>query len=504
MTEMAEELQEARKEFDLFGAYMKRPAALQQPLAEVPSQGSTTTGSGTPTQDHALNPDMEVDREKKHAAPSTGHQETPPKWAKGEAKGDKADHNIKEAFTGKGRAAETAPAPTLATNPQTAPKAAPSGATTANWAKQGTRNNPHQQGWRRQGGYQQWPARRRDREGGQDERSETREARELKELKEAVKAMGRLSLRMEDALGVIHLDMEYILFLQTEATGNEFAITQQLYDTAVEWNRMKQEQPTSLTNPMRKILLHNLFSALLMKLEALEEDQDLMAKARAKGLIEGSTYVYLQWDHSTRQHIKAAAQPLEYEEAVLSVKMTSESLGADIIPFSLVAQNRTQEVMDQGTLWPLTVTTPLIAMQPPDSQDTPTLNVPISLQKLIIQWRNQASRHAMLSEPNWLPVQVSRFDAQGRKVYAPVQVSAAVYIPSFVGDTLQTTPTRYQLAATIFHLGDSLLHGHYRTALYETGRIVSITDDNVRAQPASVADVNMVQQNSYIFILRKC
>ena len=203
------------------------------------------------------------------------------------------------------------------------------------------------------------------------------------------------------------------------------------------------------------------------------------------------------WQEPDRQH--DVGEFLQFIAPRIAVGHASDRWHARQTVASGAAQ-----VMDQGTLWPLTVTTPLIAMQPPDSQDTPTLNVPISLQKLIIQWRNQASRHAMLSEPNWLPVQVSRFDAQGRKVYAPVQVSAAVYIPSFVGDTLQTTPTRYQLAATIFHLGDSLLHGHYRTALYETGRIVSITDDNVRAQPASVADVNMVQQNSYIFILRKC
>ena len=370
MAEIAEELQEARKEFDLFGAYMKRPEALQTP-SEVPSQGSATTGTGTPTQDLTPHPDMEVDREKKHSAPPTGTQETPPKWAKGEAKGDKTDNRADEAFTGKGRAAEPTPAPILATNPQTAPQSASSGANTATRTSQGARQHPPQQpSWRRQGGYQQWPVRRRDRDGDQDERSDTRTSKDLKELREAVKAMGRLSLRMEDALGVIHLDMEYMIFLQTEATGNEFAITQQLYDTAVEWNRMKQEQPESLTNPMRNILLHNLFSALLMKLEALEEDQNLMAKARAKGLIEGSTYVYLQWDHSARKHIKAAAQPLEHQEAVLSVKMlkylsmypnvvgrfhalrkmTSESMGSDIIPFSLVAQNRTQEAHQMFTL----------------------------------------------------------------------------------------------------------------------------------------------------------
>ena len=83
-----------------------------------------------------------------------------------------------------------------------------------------------------------------------------------------------------------------------------------------------------------------------------------------------TTYVYLQWDHATRCHIKAQAQPVEHQDAVLMVKtlkylatfpnvvgrfhalrkMTSTSMGGDIIPFSLVAQNRTQESHQMFTI----------------------------------------------------------------------------------------------------------------------------------------------------------
>ncbi|OLP82599.1 hypothetical protein AK812_SmicGene36740 [Symbiodinium microadriaticum] len=131
-------------------------------------------------------------------------------------------------------------------------------------------------------------------------------------------------------------------------------------------------------------------------------------------------------------------------------------------------------VLDQGTLWPLTVNTPL------------------------------AARHALLAEPMWLPLQVSRFDARGRKTFDSVQISSAVYLPRFVDNTLHTTSTRYHITAVIFHLGDSPQRGHYRTAFYKDGRIVGMTDDNVQPIPASDADVELVQRNCYIFILRKC
>ena len=167
------------------------------------------------------------------------------------------------------------------------------------------------------------------------------------------------------------------------------------------------------------------------------------------------------------------------------------------------AANATQ-VIDQGTLWPLTLTAPLAAPSHTISPTQPDVDQPISLQRLVIMWRNQASRHAMLSEPAWLPLQVCRFTPQGQKCHRPVQISEAVYLPSFVGGTLQTTSTRYQLTAIIFHLGPSLLAGHYRAALCARGSIVSITDDGISSQTASEAETQLVYRNSYIFILRRC
>ncbi|CAE7428527.1 ogdh, partial [Symbiodinium necroappetens] len=309
MADFSDALQEARAEFDAFGAYMQTPSAL------VRKDEADTAPTPTPSlgSTEAMETDREVKRnadlnEDKTAAP-------PPKWAKGEAKGEKGE-KTEDAPTGKGRAMEAPqkspppatntpgqgsadPGPQQRTN-RGQPQQTPQGGSAARTGQQ------HQQmaGWRRSGGYRQWPNNRQDRDNSS---WDDRQAKEIKELK-------------EDAVGVIHLDCEFILFLQTEAAGNEWAITQQLYETAVQWHRQKESNPESLTNPMRNILLYNLYNALLMKLEALEVDKELMDRAKARGLIEGTTYVYLQWDAATRQHVKAMIQPVEHSDMIQMVK----------------------------------------------------------------------------------------------------------------------------------------------------------------------------------------
>ena len=371
MADLTAEIMEARAEFDMFGAYMQTPQALQQQRQKeagtsAPSTelGTTPTPTPAPSQDGSEHMEVDKDREKRAADQAAKDAPPPSKWAKGDAKGD---NRLEEAQTGKGRAMDGPPQQSQAARGSgqgVGPGAGPGSLSQDNRGMDKTENQAPKQTsqqlahWKKAGNYRQWPSN----QGGGNQRWESKEARELRELKEAVKALGRMSLRMEDALGVIHLDSEYILFLQTEAAGNEWAITRQLYDTAVEWNRQKEQDPSALTNPMRNILLYNLYNALLMKIEALEVDKNLMEAAKTRGLVEGTTYVFLQWDQATRRHVKATAQPIEHEEAVQMVKhlrylamfpnvvgrfhalrRMEDNLNGDIIPFSLVAQNRTAE-----------------------------------------------------------------------------------------------------------------------------------------------------------------
>ncbi|CAE7806194.1 unnamed protein product, partial [Symbiodinium necroappetens] len=288
MADLSEAMQEARAEFDMFGAYMQTPSALLK-KEEGNTAPPTTAGQVA-------------------AAP-------PAKWAKGEAKGEKND----EAQTGKGRATEAAPRP-----PQQATPAPVPGSTSPNQTgNPGQQRGPQQRqqlaSWKRPDGYRQWP-----------NRYNTARAN----------GKARLTLRIEDAVGVIQLDSEFIFFLQTEAAGNRWAInrsavTQQLYATAVQWHKQKEENPESLTIPMRNILLYNLYNALLMKLEALEVDQELMDTAKARGLIEDDVSVFAMGsgDSAPRAGLDAAGGARRYGPD------GKDNLNGDIIPFSLVAQN---------------------------------------------------------------------------------------------------------------------------------------------------------------------
>ncbi|CAE7405549.1 unnamed protein product [Symbiodinium necroappetens] len=314
------------------------------------------------------------------------------------------------------------------------------------------------------------------------------------ELKEIVSAIGRL-LRLEDTQAVMNLDNEFVVFLQTSVTGNPWSITTALYDVACEWHAKKEQSPTSLSQPMRNVLLFCMLKSLQDKLEEMETNSTLVEQARTRGLVEGTSYLFLQWDGEAKKHIKATQEPLEHKEAIETVRQLvlltaypnvvgrfhatrrlTGSMESEIVPFTLVLQNRSAEshrfhalfsrlarqhdaaeflqqqlsaaahpdtlayswqarvqtddhcvqVVDQGNLWPMLVQVPLTL---PGAQD----QQPRSIQSLIVCWRNQAMRHALTATPPVICLQLCRFDSQGYKIRSPVSLSAAVYIPVFVG-----------------------------------------------------------------------
>ena len=156
-------------------------------------------------------------------------------------------------------------------------------------------------------------------------------------------------------------------------------------------------------------------------------------------------------------------------------------------------------VLDSGNFWPLILLSPLPDSTIPAQEYT-------TLQRLIILWRNQASRHAAQTAsalPMLFPVQVNRFDSQGQKVHTMIKPSAAVYVPHFTANGIHTASCRYQLRAIVFHIGATKLQGHYRVALLQDGRLQHVTDDNICAEMCSTSVEELVNRNSYIFLLSK-
>jgi len=156
--------------------------------------------------------------------------------------------------------------------------------------------------------------------------------------------------------------------------------------------------------------------------------------------------------------------------------------------------SRDAQVVDHGEMFPL-------ILQQVGPQPHSVASRDISLQALIVAWRNQEARHAALTLPAVLPVQICRFDNRGHKIKFPVRFSAAVYMPFFPDSTACTASQRYRVAAVIYHIGDSRLHGHYRSALFWKGEVTHVTDDNTVPSQVSERDRNMIRDNAYIAVL---
>ena len=78
-----------------------------------------------------------------------------------------------------------------------------------------------------------------------------------------------------------------------------------------------------------------------------------------------------------------------------------------------------------------------------------------------------------------------------------------MYVPAFTGEGLHTTSSRYIIDAVVFHLGESVHRGHYRTVLASEGAIRHITEDGIPAYEPTETEVRTAQQNSYLFFLRR-
>ena len=177
-----------------------------------------------------------------------------------------------------------------------------------------------------------------------------------------VKAMGRLTLRLEDRQSVDMLDKEFFVFLQTENSGNSWSVTKRLYTVASEWNRLKDSEPESITQPLRCVLLHAFLTALQTQILNMETDPNLHQQATAKGLLQDDAYSYLHWNHKTKQHDKAPQQPIDHQALKQCVELMlklivfpntvgnfhplrkhTANLNSEVLPFALVIQNRNQE-----------------------------------------------------------------------------------------------------------------------------------------------------------------
>eukprot|EP00439_Symbiodinium_sp_Y106_P039113 s6395_g4.t1 len=135
----------------------------------------------------------------------------------------------------------------------------------------------------------QWPVQKAGRRGGDWHQEADADPEALKEV---IRNLTRLVVRLEDAVAINNLDQDFVIFLQTEAAGNQWAITSALYQTAQEWKQKREANPPTVTSPLRNVLFFCLWASLREMLTKMEstEHRDTFEKAREYGLTANDTY----------------------------------------------------------------------------------------------------------------------------------------------------------------------------------------------------------------------
>ena len=336
------QLEEAKAELAQFGKMMAPAGA----LPALPSTGPPSTAEEPADMDQ----DKEgLEKRSMGAEDQMSPEATQAKFAKGESKGDRPV----ESGSGKGRQEPSPTKEIVQDKPRPSPaRRQDTPAHSSSWNPQSNRQGQSSY-WQRQ-----WPNRRDNRDSREDRAREQEE-----KLKELLVQVARLAVRLEDQLAISNLDCEFILFFQTRSSQNPWSITDSLYQVGVDWKRQKEQDPSSLSQPMRNVMLYCVLNSILTMMRKLEDptQEDVLQRAKELHLTEGTTYVYMRWNQEAKAHEKDTMEPLEHTDAVrmVTTMMTytafpdvvgrfhalrplTQNLSSEVIPFLLTIQNRSE------------------------------------------------------------------------------------------------------------------------------------------------------------------
>ena len=103
------------------------------------------------------------------------------------------------------------------------------------------------------------------------------------ELKSVVKALGRLVLRQEDSLAVMHLDCQFVIFMrnksQAAGTMPDWSVTSQLLTVGSHWKDRKEREPQSLTQPLRTVLFSAWLTGIKHRVAELQSNPTMQEQA---------------------------------------------------------------------------------------------------------------------------------------------------------------------------------------------------------------------------------
>ena len=202
------------------------------------------------------------------------------------------------------------------------------------WYKdQGQRGKGRNSG-RGDGTYQQsdTSARRKDQRWSQGGNDWGDQSKVIADLKRQIQALQKCTLRHEDSIQILRQEVSFVVFLRT---GVDASIVGPLATARAAWTRQKEQDPKSLTKPMRATMFACWMNELLARAIGLPSKPEAVKRlVDMKWLdAEGQGWRYLKWDQEAKilvpdeaRTVVSSAQAIEILQDVLRCSMDSTAV----------------------------------------------------------------------------------------------------------------------------------------------------------------------------------
>ena len=198
---------------------------------------------------------------------------------------------------------------------------------------QGQRGKGRNSG-RGDGGYQQSDAsaRCKDQRWSQGGNDWGDQPKVIADLKRQIQALQKCTLRHEDSISILRQEVSFVVFMRT---GVDASIVGPLATARAAWTRQKEQDPKSLTKPMRATMFACWMNELLARAIGLPSKPEAVKRlVDMKWLeAEGQGWRYLKWDQEAKILVPdearasvSSAQAIEILQDVLRCSMDSTAV----------------------------------------------------------------------------------------------------------------------------------------------------------------------------------
>ena len=143
-----------------------------------------------------------------------------------------------------------------------------------------------------------------------------------------LRKVATLLVRHELSLQNLQMDTRLHFYMR----GGAQSFLPNLYGIATEWSRLRQEDPTKITSPLRVVLMKAVLQEMATRARLiLEKDQSLKNATDLKWIVDGS-WSYMKWNPQSRTlDLDDQMQPLPTSELQATIQELSRLIDPDSV-----------------------------------------------------------------------------------------------------------------------------------------------------------------------------